>query len=125
VVFGVFAVLSSFMTAVGVAGIVSRGVIERRREIGIRMAVGARPQQVVRLMLARVMRPTAIGVSLGVAFTLALSRVVTSRLYGVTPADPATYAAVMLFFVAVASMAGYLPARRASRIDPVATLKRE
>jgi predicted permease len=125
VVFGAFAALASFMTAVGIAGIVSRGVIERRREIGIRMAVGARPQQVVRLMLARVMRPTVIGLSLGIALALALSRVVGSRFYGVTPADPATYAAVILFFVAVASMAGYVPARGASRIDPVATLKRD
>jgi predicted permease len=125
VVFGAFAVLASFMTAVGIAGIVARAVIERRREIGIRMAVGARPQQVVGLMLARVMRPTAVGLGLGVAAALALSRVVTSRLYGVGPTDPATYAAVTALFVAVAFLAGYLPARGASRIDPVATLKRE
>jgi predicted permease len=125
VVFGAFAVLASFMTAVGIAGIVARAVIERKREIGIRMAVGARPQQVVRLMLARVMRPTAFGLLLGIAAAVALSRVAASRLYGVGSSDPATYAAVVVLFVAVAFLAGYLPARGASRIDPVATLKRE
>jgi ABC-type antimicrobial peptide transport system permease subunit len=97
----------------------------RVREIGIRVALGAAERDVVRLALAETILPVGIGLAAGTAASLALSRVVASLLYGVGPEDPLTLAGASLTLVAAGFLAGWLPARRASRIDPLRALREE
>jgi putative ABC transport system permease protein len=94
-------------------------------EIGIRMALGARPGQVLRLVLSHGMKLALAGVILGVVGGLLLSRFLTSLLFAISPTDPVTYAAVSLFLLAMALTAAYVPARRASRVDPLVALRHE
>jgi predicted permease len=111
---GSFAVLALLLAAVGIYGILSYGVTQRRREIGIRMAVGARPGDVLRLVVGQGMALTVAGVLLGVAAAAAGGRLLSSLLYDVSPGDPVTLAAVMVVVVAVALLACALPALRAA-----------
>jgi putative ABC transport system permease protein len=98
-------------------------VTQRTREIGIRMTMGAGRRDVTQLVLAQAMRPVAIGVALGLAAGAGVSRVLASLLYGVSPLDPLVFAGVALFLSAVAMLAGYVPAQRASRVDPMTALR--
>jgi ABC-type antimicrobial peptide transport system permease subunit len=98
-------------------------VTQRTKEIGIRMTMGAGRGDVVQLILAQAMRPIAIGVALGLAAGAAVSRVLASLLYGVSPLDPVVFIGVALFLSAVALLAGYVPAQRASRVDPMTALR--
>jgi ABC-type antimicrobial peptide transport system permease subunit len=100
-------------------------VAQRRREIGVRLALGARPAHVVRMVLRNGLRLAIAGVVLGVAGALALSRALAHFLFGVSPADPLTYVAATLALVSVAAVAAYLPSRGAARVDPLVVLRDE
>jgi ABC-type antimicrobial peptide transport system permease subunit len=118
-----FAALAMVMAAVGVFGVMSYAVTLRAREMGIRIALGAEPAEVRRMIVLSGLRQAGAGVVLGVAGALWLTRLLDSMLYGVRPADPATLATVSALLIAVAMLACYLPARRATRVDPVTVLR--
>lgn len=120
---GVFGLIALTLALVGVYGVVAYAVGRRRREIGVRMALGAVQDQVVGLMLRRGAVMIGVGLAIGTVLALALSRTVESMLYGVEPTDPLTYAGVLVGFAAVALTATWLPSRRAARVDPVRALK--
>jgi putative ABC transport system permease protein len=120
-----FAGLALILAAVGIYSVLSYTVRRRVREIGIRMALGASHQDVVRMVLADGLKPTLLGVTLGLAAALALSRVVSSLIYGVRATDPLTFAAVALLLLIVGIFATVIPAYRATRIEPVRILREE
>jgi putative ABC transport system permease protein len=124
-VLGIFAALALTLAAVGVHGVLSYGVLQRTREIGIRMALGARPASVLRLIVGQGVLLAAIGVALGVAGAVALTRVLTTLLFGVTPTDSSTLVLVVAVLIGAAVLASYLPARRAMRVDPSVALRVE
>jgi predicted permease len=121
----VFAGLAVALAMIGVYGIVSYSISQRTNEIGIRVALGARSADVFRLVLREALTLAAIALLLGLAGSLALSRVLQSLLFEVTPTDPITLASVCLVVLAVSTLAAFLPARRAMRIDPIAALRYE
>jgi len=120
-----FALVGLLLAAVGIYGVVSYTVAQRRKELGIRLALGATPPRVRNQVLAGSMAPVAAGLALGLAGSLAAGRLVASFLYGVAPADPATLVTVAALLAGIALAACYLPARETVRIDPVETLKAE
>jgi len=120
-----FAGLALVLTAIGIYGVLAYNVGQRSREIGIRMALGAQRSQVLARVIGEGVRLTVIGVGLGVAAALALTRVMGSLLFDVKPADPITYLAVSSLLLAVGFLACWLPARRATRVDPVQSLRHE
>jgi predicted permease len=122
---GFFGVVALVLAMIGLYGIMSYSVARRRNEIGIRMALGAEHTRVMRLVLGDVGRMVALGVVLGLAGTLAATRLVASMLYDVRPNDPLTIAASVVLLAGVAGAAGYLPARRAARLDPVDALRED
>ena len=111
------------LASLGIYGVMAYAVIQRTQEIGIRMTMGAQRRDVMQLILSQSMRPVAVGVALGLAASAAISRILTSLLYGVSPLDPVVFIGVALFLSAVACLAGYLPAQRASRVDPMIALR--
>ena len=121
----VFAAAAALLAAVGIYGVMSYAVSRRSREIGVRMALGARPGEVLRLIVGQGMGVAAAGAAAGLAPALVLTRLMRSLLYGVPPTDLATYAAVGGGVLAIALVASYVPARRAARIDPAAALRAE
>jgi putative ABC transport system permease protein len=121
-VLGGFALL---LATIGIYGVVSYAVSRRIREIGLRVALGAGRRDVLRLILNGAMRPVILGLVLGVAACAAVSRVLSAVLYGVSPLDPIAFIAVTLFLFGVALLASFLPARRATRIDPMEALRYE
>jgi predicted permease len=122
---GIFAVVALVLAAVGTYGILSYMVTERQREIGIRMALGAGSGQVVRLVLGQGLGMAVVGIGLGIVGALGLARLTTSLLYGVSPADPATFGAVAAVIALVAVAACVVPTRRATRVDPLAAIRME
>jgi putative ABC transport system permease protein len=122
---GVFAGVALLLSAVGLAGVVAYAVGRRRKEIGIRMALGARPAQVVRLVTGQGMLAVAAGSLLGLGAALAAGRLLAGQLFGVEPRDPWTFGTVTAVLVAVALFASWLPARNATRVDPRQTLQGE
>jgi len=120
-----FALLALILAAVGVFGLISYSVTQRTREIGIRIALGAGHGQVLRPMLREGLVLTGIGVAIGLAGALTLSRVIGSLLYRVEPTDPLTFALVAAVLLLVAFVATYVPARRALRVDPISALRSE
>ncbi|HTQ56845.1 MAG TPA: ABC transporter permease [Bryobacteraceae bacterium] len=122
---GSFAALAVLLAAVGLYGIISYSVSQRTHEFGIRMAVGARPRDVMTLVLGHAARLAAAGLVVGLAGAMALTRLMKSLLYGVTPTDPATLAIVVLLMSGVVLVAALVPARRATNVDPTAALRRE
>lgn len=125
VLLGSFAVLALVLAAIGVHGVLSFGVARRTREIGLRMALGAQPSCVLRLIVQEGLVLTLIGLTVGLAAALAATRLMATLLYGVTATDPATFVEVALFLVCVALVASYLPARRATLVDPATALRAE
>ena len=122
---GLFAVVALVLAAVGTYGILSYLVTERQREIGIRMALGAGRGQVVRMILGQGMTMAVLGIAVGMAGAFALSRLLTSLLYGVSPVDPLTFGMVTMVIAAVALAACIVPTRRATRVDPLTAIRAE
>jgi putative ABC transport system permease protein len=122
---GGFSAIALVLALVGIYGVVSYAVTQRTREIGIRLALGARSQEVARMVLRQGMRAVLIGVLCGTAAAVALTRFLAAQLYTVTPTDPLTFAGVVFVFIAVASAACLVPAFRAARVDPVEALRYE
>ena len=120
-----FGFLALLLAAIGLYGVMSYSVVQRTQEIGIRMAMGAQSKDVVRLVLGQAAAIVLIGGLLGLAGAFAVSRMLSSLLYGVGSGDPLAFAGTTLVLVAVALLASYLPARRATRVDPVVTLRYE
>jgi putative ABC transport system permease protein len=121
----IFASLALILASVGIYGVMAYSVTQRTHEIGIRVALGAQSSQVIKLIIGRGMSLVLVGVMIGLAGALWLTRVMTSLLYGVSATDPTTFAVVAALLVAVALMASYIPARRATKIDPMVSLRCE
>ena len=121
----VFAVVAGVLAAIGIYGVLAYSVVTRTQEIGVRMALGAQRSQVLGLIFRKGIVLTGIGVALGVIFAAAAARYLQSMLFGIEPLDPLTFVAVALGFTAVAAAASYLPARHATRIEPVVALRSE
>jgi len=122
---GLLAAVALLLAAAGHYGLVAQVVGQRTREIGIRMAFGARPQDILRLFLGQMGWLIAVGLVCGAAIALAGGRIVTSLLFGVTPTDVTTFAVVSVILSGVALAASYFPARRAARVDPMVALRCE
>jgi putative ABC transport system permease protein len=122
---GIFAAVAAALAAVGIYGVLAFIVTHRTREIGIRIALGARRRQVIALILRQTVVLTAIGVIAGVAGAAVLTRYLEGLLFGVTPLDPSTFVAVVIAFAAVAALASFVPARRATRVEPQVALRSE
>ena len=122
---GAFGLLALVLAAVGIYGVTSYTTRQRTREIGIRLALGARRADILRLVLGRGMLLTAIGLSIGLALSFGVTRFMTSLLLGITPTDALTFSAVTVLLSAVAAMACFLPARRAMRLHPLVALRHE
>jgi putative ABC transport system permease protein len=123
--FAAFAVLALLLATIGLYGVISYSVGQRTREIGVRIALGARAPTVISLVVGQGMRLTLAGVVLGLVTAAAGTRAMTSMLYEIDPLDPITFGAVALLLGVVSLLASYLPARRASRVDPVVALRSE
>jgi len=122
---GFFGLTALLLATAGVFGVMAYSVSRRTREIGVRVALGAASGDVLRLILGQGLRTVGIGVAIGIAGSLALTRTVESLLFGVTATDPVTFGAVTLLLVAAALLASYIPARRATRVDPMVALRHE
>ena len=125
VLLGIFAGIALVLTAIGIYGVVAYTVRQRTSEIGIRVALGADRHRVLGMVLRQGMTPVVIGLGGGLAAAVALTRMMTSLLFGVSPTDPVTIAAVMGVIATVAFVATWMPARRAAGVDPVVALKAE
>jgi putative ABC transport system permease protein len=123
--FGVFGLLALVLAAVGLYGVVSYAVAQRTHEVGIRMALGAQSRHVVRLVVRQGAVLTLLGLAIGIAGALGAARLITHLLFGVSATDPVTFAGVCVVLAAVAALASYLPARRATRVDPIIALRAE
>ncbi len=122
---GSFAGLALILAAVGIYGVISYSVTRRTREIGIRIALGAARGRIAAMIVGRALLLGASGIGIGVAASLALTRLLSSILYGVSPTDPAVFAAASFFLLAISALAAYLPARRAARVNPIIALRHE
>jgi putative ABC transport system permease protein len=122
---GIFAALAVVLAAVGIYGVISYAVARRTREIGVRLALGASPGDVLRLVFGQAMRVAALGLGNGLVVAFALTRVMRSILYEVGATDPLVFTGVALLLAAVAALASFIPAHRATRVEPVAALRYE
>jgi putative ABC transport system permease protein len=120
---GSFAALAATLAAIGLYGTIAYTVAQRDRELGVRMALGAGPRDLLRLVVRQGLELAGLGIAVGIAAALALTRVLSSLLYGVSPADPPTYAAIVVAVAALALLASYLPALRAARLEPARVLR--
>jgi putative ABC transport system permease protein len=125
VVLGLFAAVAALLAAIGVYGVLAYAVAQRTNEIGVRMALGAQRTQVLGLIMRTGIGLALIGVTVGIAAAVAGARSLESMLFGVAPRDPWTFAIVAVSFIVVAAIASYLPARRATRVEPVVALRCE
>jgi ABC-type antimicrobial peptide transport system permease subunit len=125
VMFGVFGGVALFLAAIGVYGVLSFSVSQRTQEIGLRMALGAERQRVLRLVVRQGIVLAAVGVVCGVIGAFGITRVIRTLLFRVTPTDPVSFIGVSLFLTVIAALASYFPARRATTVDPVVALRSE
>jgi putative ABC transport system permease protein len=123
--FALFAVLALLLATLGIYGVMAYSVAQRTHEMGIRMALGARQSDVLRLVIGKGMTLTLIGVAIGLALALLLTPLLSTLLFEVTPTDLVTFAAISVFLIVIALLACYLPARRATRVDPLTALRYE
>jgi predicted permease len=122
---GLFAIAATLIATCGIYGLMAYAVTQRRREIGVRMALGAQRRDVLRLVLTRALRIVVFGLVVGLAGAVGVTRVLQTFLFGVTPTDPIAFTLVTLLLIGVGLMAAWLPARRATKIDPCAALRAE
>jgi putative ABC transport system permease protein len=118
-----FAALAALLAAVGIYGVMAYSVIERTREIGIRMALGADSRAVLRMVLFNGAKVAIVGIVAGLGAAFALTRVMASLLYKVSATDPLTYASIAALITGIALLASYIPARKAARVDPLVALR--
>ena len=122
---GIFAGVALFLAAIGIYGLMAYAVTQRTREIGVRMALGSRPMDIFRLLIGNGLRLTVIGAAAGIVAALLLTRYLKTMLFEVSANDPLTLAAMALLLIAIAACACYIPARRATRVDPLVALRAE
>jgi len=122
---GIFAGVALVLAAVGIYGLIAYSVTQRTQELGIRIALGAQRRDVLRLVLAQGTRLTFLGVAIGLFAALALSRLLSTLLFAVSATDPLTFAGVATLLAVVALLACFIPARRATRVDPIVALRYE
>ncbi len=125
ILMGVFGAVGLFLAAVGLFGIVNYLISQRTQEIGIRIALGAAPQSMVRSLVGEGIRLAGIGVAIGLVGAIGLTQLLSGLLFGVRPTDPLAFAAAILLVLTVAAVASYLPARRAAALSPMAALRTE
>jgi putative ABC transport system permease protein len=125
ILLGLFSALALVLAGIGIYGVISYSAAQRSREIGIRMALGAQRGDVMRLVLAQGGKISAAGIVIGSAASLGLTRLMAKLLYSVSVVDPATFAAVAFVLALIATVASYIPARRALRVDPLVALRNE
>ena len=122
---GVLGVLSLILACVGIYGVAAYNVSQRRREVGVRMALGARPRAILSMVLRQNLRAVAFGAGIGIASAAAFGRLLTSLLYGVEPSDPVALGATIAILLGMAVLATMGPARRAAQVDPAITLRHD
>ena len=125
VLLSIFAGLAVALSAIGIYGVMAHTVVQSTREIGVRIALGAKRVEVLGMVLGRAVALAAVGIVLGLVGAVGATHYLQSMLFGLTPLDPQTYAVVAAVFASVAMLGAYLPARRASRVDPLVALRYE
>ncbi|HEY6402775.1 MAG TPA: FtsX-like permease family protein, partial [Blastocatellia bacterium] len=122
---GVFALIALILAAIGVYGVMAYSVSQRTHEIGVRIALGARPNAILRLVIRQALILAALGIAIGLVGAFALTRVMSSLLFGVSATDLLTFVITSLLLGSIALMASYIPARRAAKVDPISALQHE